>query len=52
MLSLVFKFNVSAFDRGVLGFGNLIGLTKWLAARKRPRINEGERDKRRRGKVM
>jgi hypothetical protein len=44
MLSLIFKFNASAFLIEVFWFLiSLIGLSKWLAARKRLRIKEGER---------
>jgi len=44
MLSLIFKFNVSAFLIEVFWFLiSLIGLAKWLAARKRLRIKAEER---------
>ena len=44
MLSLIFKFNVSAFLIEVFWFLiSLIGLSKWLAARKRLRIKAEER---------
>jgi len=44
MLSLIFKFNVSAFLVEVFWFLiSLIGLSKWLAARKRLRIKAEER---------
>jgi hypothetical protein len=44
MLSLIFKFNVSAFLIEVFWFLiSLIGLSKWLAARKRLRIKADER---------
>jgi hypothetical protein len=44
MLSLIFKFNVSAFLIEVFWFLiSLIGLSKWLAARKRLRIKGEER---------
>jgi hypothetical protein len=41
MLSLIFKFNISAFSIEVFWFLiSLIGLSKWLASRKRLRIKE------------
>jgi len=44
MLSLIFKFNVSAFLIEVFWFLiSLIGLSKWLATRKRLRIKAEER---------
>ena len=44
MLSLIFKFNVSAFLIEVFWFLiSLIGLAKWLAARRRLRIKAEER---------
>jgi hypothetical protein len=44
MLSLIFKFNVSAFMMEVFWFLiSLIGLSKWLAARKRLPIKDDER---------
>ena len=44
MLSLIFKFNVSAFMIEVFWFLiSLIGLSKWLAARNRLRIKADER---------
>ena len=44
MLSLIFKFNVSAFLIEVFWFLiSLIGLTKWLAARKRLRVKADEK---------
>jgi hypothetical protein len=44
MVSLVFKFNVSAFLIEVFWFLiSLIGLSKWLAARKRLRVKADER---------
>jgi len=44
ILSLIFKFNVSAFLIEVFWFLiSLIGLAKWLAARKRLRIKAEER---------
>ena len=44
MLSLIFKFNVSGFLIEVFWFLiSLIGLSKWLAARKRLRIKAEER---------
>jgi len=44
MLSLIFSFNVSAFLIEVFWFLiSLIGLAKWLAARKRLRIKAEER---------
>ena len=44
MLSLIFKFNVSAFLIEVFWFLiSLIGLSKWLASRKRLRIKAEER---------
>ena len=44
MLSLIFKFNVSAFLIEVFWFLiSLIGLSKWLAVRKRPGIKADER---------
>jgi hypothetical protein len=44
MLSLIFKFNMSAFLIEVFWFLiSLIGLSKWLAARKRLRIKAEER---------
>lgn len=44
MLSLIFKFNVSAFMMEVFWFLiSLIGLSKWLAARKRLPIKDNER---------
>jgi len=40
MFSLVFKFNVSAFLIEVFWFLiSLLGLTRWLISRKRPRID-------------
>ena len=42
-ISLIFKFNVSAFLIEVFWFLiSLIGITKWLAARKRLRIKANE----------
>jgi len=44
MVSLVFKFNVSAFLIEVFWFLiSLIGLSKWLAARKQLRVKADER---------
>jgi hypothetical protein len=44
MFSLIFKFNVSAFLIEVFWFlVSLIGLSKWLATRKRPGIKADER---------
>ena len=44
MLSLIFKFNASAFLIEVFWFLiSLIGLAKWLAARKRLQIEADER---------
>jgi hypothetical protein len=44
MFSLIFKFNVSAFLIEVFWFlVSLIGLSKWLATRKRPAIKADER---------
>jgi hypothetical protein len=44
MLSLVFKFNVSAFLIEVFWFLiSLIGLSKWLAARRRLRVKVDQR---------
>ncbi len=44
MVSLIFKFNFSAFLIEVFWFLiSLIGLSKWLAARKRLRIKAEER---------
>lgn len=44
MFSLIFKFNISAFLIEVFWFLiSLIGVTKWLTARKRLRIGANER---------
>ena len=44
MLSLIFKFNVSAFMIEVFWFLiSLFGLSKWFAVRKRLRVKTGER---------
>jgi hypothetical protein len=45
MLSLIFKFNVSAFLIEVFWFLiSLIGLSKWLMSRKRPRMDANRRE--------